>query len=83
MTIRMIGNDIEIDGQKVARILDVNSTTQQRLYEYIENANGYAEVIKAVNELQSELVLFEYSAEKAYNDGRSDGFAEGKLDGDG
>ena len=36
-----------------------------------------------MNELQSELVLFEYSAEKAYNDGRSDGFAEGKLDGDG
>ena len=81
MTIRMIGNDIEIDGVKVARILDINATTRDRLYEYVENANGYQEVLKAATELQTELVLSEESAEEAYSVGKSDGYAQGREDG--
>ena len=80
MTIKVIGNDIEIDGEKVARILDLNATTRHRLHEYIENANGYPEILKAATELQKELVLFEESAKKAYSDGKSDGYAEGRED---
>lgn len=83
MAIKMIGNDIEIDGQKVARILDINATNRHRLYEYIENANSYPEVLKAATELQTELVLSEESAQKAYSDGKSDGYAEGKQDAQG
>ena len=39
MGIRIINNDIEIDGEKVARIFDVRPTLKDRLIQLIENAD--------------------------------------------
>mgnify|MGYP003133104369 CR=1 FL=1 len=41
MEIRIIGNDIELDREKVARIFDIRPTLRDRLEEAIENANNY------------------------------------------
>ena len=38
MNIYLVGNDIEIDGEKVARVLDIRSTLKDKLAEALENA---------------------------------------------
>ena len=43
MGIRIINNDIEIDGEKVARIFDVRPTLKDRLIQLIENADEHEE----------------------------------------
>jgi|TARA_R110000822_G_scaffold13542_2_gene48039 DNA-directed RNA polymerase subunit F len=37
MGLRLIGNDIELDGEKVARLFDILPSTRQRLKEMIED----------------------------------------------
>ena len=46
MGIRIINNDIEIDGEKVARIFDVRPTLKDRLIQLIENADEHEEEIQ-------------------------------------
>lgn len=41
MNIRIIGNDIEIDGEKVARVFDMRATLRGQLEEAIEKAERY------------------------------------------
>jgi len=50
MTIRIINNDIEIDGEKVARIFDVRPTLKDRLIQVIENADDHEEEIQKAYE---------------------------------
>tara|TARA_R110000765_G_scaffold426490_1_gene542313 strand:- start:375 stop:557 length:183 start_codon:yes stop_codon:yes gene_type:complete len=40
MGMRLIGNDIELDHEKVARLFDINATTRIRLEEAIERSNS-------------------------------------------
>jgi len=39
MEVRIIGNDIEIDGEKVARIFDIRATLMSKLEEAVEQAS--------------------------------------------
>tara|TARA_R100000231_G_C5280774_1_gene151532 strand:- start:321 stop:527 length:207 start_codon:yes stop_codon:yes gene_type:complete len=41
MSIRIIGNDIEIGGEKVARIFDVRASLRQELVDLINKADSY------------------------------------------
>ena len=50
MGIRIINNDIEIDGEKVARIFDVRPTLKDRLIQIIENADDHEEEIQKAYE---------------------------------
>ena len=50
MGIRIINNDIEIDGEKVARIFDVRPTLKDRLIQLIENADEHEEEIQKAYE---------------------------------
>ena len=45
MNIRIIGNDIEIDGEKVARVFDVRATLRDRLEEAIYKAERYERMV--------------------------------------
>lgn len=41
MSIRIIGNDIELGGEKVARIFDVRATLRAELEDLINKADSY------------------------------------------
>ena len=81
VTIRLIGNDIEIDGQKVARVLDISASLMAELDAFIEKANRQDTVEKKADEFQGQLLQAEQDAQSAYSDGKADGYAEGKEDG--
>jgi flagellar biosynthesis/type III secretory pathway protein FliH len=81
MSIRIIGNDIEINGEKVARILDIRPTLLDRLIAYIEAANTYSSIVDEILDLKDQLSLEKQKSEEAYDDGKNDGYAEGKEDG--
>ena len=66
MEVRIIGNDIEIDGEKVARIFDIRATLMSKLEEAVEQAS---------RDLDAE---FKEEEEVSYESGKSQGFAEGK-----
>ncbi|MAE81418.1 MAG: hypothetical protein CMB80_01690 [Flammeovirgaceae bacterium] len=55
MRIQIIGNDIEIDGEKVARILDIRVTLNDRLQDYITRADMSEEVDKELTQVENEL----------------------------
>jgi hypothetical protein len=55
MAIRLIGNDIEIDGEKVARVLDIRRTLFYQLEAYIDKADAYDDLDKSHSKLASEL----------------------------
>ena len=46
MSIRIIGNDIELGGEKVARIFDVRATLRAELEDLINKADIYEQEIK-------------------------------------
>ncbi len=77
MEIRIIGNDIEIDSEKVARIFDIRPTLRTLLEEAIE----------IVNEAQDKNPDEEYQLgfgegkSEGYEDGKSEGYEEGYEDG--
>ena len=66
MDVRIVNNDIEIDGEKVARIFDVRATLMSKLEEAVEQAS---------RDLDAE---FKKEEEVNYESGRAQGFAEGK-----
>jgi flagellar biosynthesis/type III secretory pathway protein FliH len=69
MEIRIIGNDIEIDSEKVARIFDIRPTLRTRLEEAIE----------IMNEAQGKNPDEEYQL--GFGEGKSEGYREGYDDG--
>jgi hypothetical protein len=69
MEIRIIGNDIEIDSEKVARIFDIRPTLRTRLEEAIE----------IVNESRDSNPVEDYLL--GFGEGKSEGHREGYEDG--
>ena len=69
MEIRIIGNDIEIDNEKVARIFDIRPTLRARLEEAIE----------IVNEAQDKNPNEDYQL--GFGEGKSEGYSEGYEEG--
>ena len=82
MSIRIIGNDLEINGEKVARVLDIRGTLHRLLEEYIEKADTFDEIEKERDDIKEENEELKDEKQEAYNDGHSDGYAEGKKDAD-
>lgn len=62
MDVRISGNDIEIDGEKVARIFDIRATLLSKLEDAVEQASRDLKEEETVN----------------YESGKAEGFAEGK-----
>jgi hypothetical protein len=50
MELRLIGNDLLFDREKVARLFDISATERQRFEEAIEKANSYDEKINEAYE---------------------------------
>ena len=55
MNIYLVGNDIEIDGEKVARVLDIRSTLKDKLAEALANANLFEQLEEKVDMLKIDL----------------------------
>jgi hypothetical protein len=78
--IRVSGDYIELDNIRVAEILDIDASTRYRLEEYINYANDYREIKEVADSLRISLSHQEKIASKAYNEGKIDGYAEGRAD---
>jgi hypothetical protein len=50
MELRLIGNDLLFDREKIARLFDISATSRQRFEEAIEKANSYDEKINSCDE---------------------------------
>jgi flagellar biosynthesis/type III secretory pathway protein FliH len=72
MNIRIIGNDIELEGEKVARIFDIRATLRDRLVEAIDRAERYDRAIENGNDKAED------AYEKGYEQGKEYGLEEGK-----
>ena len=79
--LKLIGNDIEIDGQKVARVLDIYPALRSNLEDFINKADDYKDLDNEVEDLNKKLATAVADANEAYEDGKIDGYAEGKEDG--
>ena len=54
--IRIVGNDIELDDKKIARLFDITSIQMQDLREIFDKANDYeADVEKAYEDGKNEI----------------------------
>ena len=80
MELRIIGNDIELSGEKVARILDVRSSLRQQVRERIEFANQFESVLEEKENISYDLQASEELARTEFDDGFEKGFSEGQLD---
>lgn len=70
--LRLFGNDIELDREKVARVFDVRATLRWELEKAIERANVTDDDIEArINE----------AYEKGYDEGKEYGLEEGRQQG--
>lgn len=70
--LRLLGNDIELDREKVARVFDVRATLRWELEKAIERANVTDDDIEArINE----------AYEKGYDEGKEYGLEEGRQEG--
>lgn len=70
--LRLFGNDIELDREKVARVFDVRATLRWELEKAIERANVSDDDIEArINE----------AYEKGYDEGKEYGLEEGRQQG--
>jgi flagellar biosynthesis/type III secretory pathway protein FliH len=67
MYVTLVGNDVIFDGEKVARLFDINATTRFRL----------EETFKRTEISQEEL---EDKIKEAYSEGKLDGYQEGRTD---
>ena len=77
MRIRIIGNDIEVYGIKVARILDINRSLREDFESLIEKLDSVDD-----NKI-SEQKEIDKKIQEAYTFGKVDGYAEGRDDGQG
>jgi flagellar biosynthesis/type III secretory pathway protein FliH len=72
LELRLIGNDIELGREKVARVFDVRATLRWELEKAIERANVSDDDIEArINE----------AYEKGYDEGKEYGLEEGRQQG--
>jgi flagellar biosynthesis/type III secretory pathway protein FliH len=69
MDVIINGNDIEIDGEKVARIFDIRATLLLKLEEAVEQAS---------RDLDAE---FKEEGDVNYESGKAEGFAKGFAEG--
>tara|TARA_R100001086_G_scaffold190188_1_gene107720 strand:- start:561 stop:851 length:291 start_codon:yes stop_codon:yes gene_type:complete len=80
MAIRMYGNDIEIDGEKVARVLDIRTTLLSQLEAYIDKADIYDDIDKELSEAKVELKELKEITQEDADSAFTRGYKEGKDD---
>jgi flagellar biosynthesis/type III secretory pathway protein FliH len=68
----LVGNDIEVNGEKVARVFDIRASLKDELHMAIERSNVSEEDIQ--NKIKT-------AFNNGYNKGRENGFDEGHQDG--
>jgi hypothetical protein len=73
MNIYLVGNDIEIDGEKVARVLDIRSTLKDKLAEALENANMHEELEEKKDMLEIDLENAVAESKKEFDNGYEQG----------
>ena len=73
MDIHLVGNDIELDNEKVARLFDINATTRDRLKETIERAN------KPDTKSKELLDIIEVKIQEAYEEGKGDARKDDRI----
>ena len=78
MNIYLVGNDIEIDGEKVARVLDIRSTLKDKLAEALENANMYEELEEKKDMLEIDLENAVAESKNEFDDGYEQGAKDAK-----
>lgn len=76
LELRLLGNDIELDREKVARVFDVRATLRWELEKAIERANVSDDDIEArINE------AYEKGYDEGYDEGKVHGLEEGRQQG--
>ena len=80
MAIRMYGNDIEIDSEKVARVLDVRTVLWEQLEAYIDKADVYDDIEKELSETKAALKELKEMIQEDADAAFSRGYREGKDD---
>ena len=78
MKIHLVGNDIEIDGEKVARVLDIRATIKDKLAEALENANMYEELEEKKDMLEIDLENAVAESKNEFDDGYEQGANDAK-----
>jgi hypothetical protein len=78
MNIYLVGNDIEIDGEKVARVLDIRSTLKDKLAEALANANLFEQLEEKVDMLKIDLENAIAESKKEFDDGYEQGANDAK-----
>ena len=69
LEIRLFGNDLEIGGEKVARVFDIRPSLLRELELAIDRANVSEEEIKS---------RIDESYDKGYDEGKEHGYEEGR-----
>lgn len=72
INIKLIGNDIELDGVKVARVFDLSGTVRSQLEEAIDIASGINLELDEIKEKE-----YDRGHEKGYEEGWEKGYGEG------
>ena len=80
MNIYLVGNDIEIDGEKVARVLDIRSTLKDKLAEALENANMHEELEEKKEMLEIDLENAVAESKKEFDNGYEQGADDAQPD---
>ena len=80
MKIYLVGNDIEIDGEKVARVLDIRSTLKDKLAEALENANMHEELEEKKEMLEIDLENAVAESKNEFDDGYEQGANDAQSD---
>jgi predicted nucleic acid-binding Zn-ribbon protein len=79
MSIKIIANDIELHGEKVARILDIRPTLRDELELLLsrvpELEKKFNALEKSLNEARDEITLKEVESSEKYREGFDDGQA--------
>ena len=80
MNIYLVGNDIEIDGEKVARVLDIRSTLKDKLAEALENANMHEDLEEKKDMLEIDLENAVAESKNEFDDGYEQGANDAQSD---
>jgi len=78
MDIRIIGNDIEIGREKVARIFDVRATLRDQLVEAVNKAERYDRMVEDSEDKTEDAFAkgFEQGNEQGVEEGRQQGYEQ-------